>query len=395
MADVRSASGAATATSVFTGPPNPYAPGTPIYVDTATGDLYVLATGDTIVKISASVAAGVTVSDADLHISNQVFNRYVAPLSTTTTGSATVTVENADLQNAVKAFHPIITYPQDVADANEQLANRAFARPAPTIPPVNTNEQIGNQIFAQHNPISPKDVGDANEQLANRSFSQKTFTTPPANTNEQLGAQIFARHNQPSPPVANTNEQLGTQVFARHSSEGPVDVGDANMVLAQRAFGFRQPTSASTSAAATVSVTIEDASLQIGNRTFAAPQAAAPFDSRDANQQLTNRSLALRLYAQADAGDANQMLASRSFGWRFFAPPVVTVYSTVNPEDSQINLAVRVYDRAPQVAVLGDANDMIRAMAFASRVFSAPMTFASSFEASRAFRQAQLPAMWS
>lgn len=202
-----------------------YTPCSPLCYVESTGDLYVLITPDIVVKI------GTAISSLDNFLASQVYARHVVPA------------------------------PDDVSNANEQIANRAFAIrtfPNPTV--ANTNNDLETQVFARHIQPEPEDVGNANRQIAGRAISQHPQSTPAdqGDANEQLANQVLAKHvpfpysdvgdanahisnraldkqSFPLPPVNNTIPELGPNIFGVHLFSVPEDVGDANRNLAIRA----------------------------------------------------------------------------------------------------------------------------------------------------------------
>ena len=116
MADVRGASGVPVVAN-FGGTSSP-TPSTPLYVDLATGDLYVLI--NEVVTLVGAIPGG-----SGYILSNQAFAKHINPVA-------------------------------DISDANQQLANRSFAR-------------RGGEAAAV--------FGEASDVIAQRSFSPHPLPT--------------------------------------------------------------------------------------------------------------------------------------------------------------------------------------------------------------------------
>ena len=138
MADVRGATGAAT-TGNFGGIGTP-TPSTPLYVDLATGDLYVILAGDVIVQVGGVSA------NANTIITGQAFGKHLVPLVV------------------------------DVGDANTQLAGRIFNHfvASPATPLEDFSVHASNAYFEKKPAAPVPDVQDANVHLANRVFDRMT-----------------------------------------------------------------------------------------------------------------------------------------------------------------------------------------------------------------------------
>lgn len=146
------------------------------------------------------------------------------------------------------------------------------------------------------------------------------------------------------------------------------------------------------------------AAMVFGNHLVNQPQ-----DVANANQLNAVRALSTHPSSQPkDVGDANVHLSNRALDRQFFAQPPVAntlaelggqIFAThlkpVPPDEVNAHLAIRALDRQSQGAIIGDANDLIRMMAFAPRSYFAPMGFAATtILENRTMRTAQLPAMW-
>ena len=132
MAEVRSVvTVPVTAQFAGLGAPTPASP--LAYVDT-TGDLYVLITPDTVVKI------GSVVSGADLVLAQQVFGKHMVPQP--------VTVQDVSEHLANRAFDRQIVQPQpSPQDAQWQLADRSFSRNIQTQQAISASDILAARSF--------------------------------------------------------------------------------------------------------------------------------------------------------------------------------------------------------------------------------------------------------
>lgn len=391
MADVRSGVGAAT-TGVFGGPVGNQV-GTPLYVDLSTGDISVLLPGDVIYTIPTGTTS-INVEDADLQLANQVFARRNTQLSVAVAGSGTaivtasVQVDDSNLQNAVRSFLPIVSYPQDVADANRINADRALERTvdmrAQTENDVRIREasDILKQRVFSPDPKPVVDVADANLHIADRVLDrsvdrlaqiendnrtreasdilkQRVFSPAPkpvtdlADAGLHLSNRVFDRYIPPLQVVGSSvtavstvtveNADLQNAVRSFHPIISyPQDLGDAGIHLAVRTFDRYIAPLQVASSGVSAGVTAQDSSLQIANRVFG-PNITNPVDVSDGNlhgaDRVFDRTVDMRPQTENDnrVREVSDLLKTRVF---YPQPPRVTDLA-----DASLHIADRVFDR--------------------------------------------------